>query len=355
MFVTRNSGSWLLTIEPDAAAVPLESWVRANRRKIRRQLLLSKAILFRGFHKEGGFAGISEAFFDRRMSYKYRSTPRTDLGQGLYTATEYHNSLSIPQHCENAYQRDWPMQLLFHCIAPARAGGRTPLADTAKVSAMIPAEIKDEFAQKKIMYTRNYRRGVDLPWQEVFGTHDKAEVERFCVAGDLTWEWTDYGLRTTQVCEASARHPLTGERLWFNQAHLFHLSALDPASQQMMLATFGEAALPRNAYFGDGSPIAADLLEPVRSAFELNKRFFDWQEGDVLLVDNMQVAHGREPFEGPRRVLVCMAEPHSEWAAGRPRHSRRGVLGDPAMGVPRRGVTLRESEPGVSAFGTGKV
>ena len=204
------------------------------------------------------------------------------------------------------------MKLLLHCVEPASKGGRTPLADMTKVTAMIPVDIKQEFERKKVRYTRNYRPGVDLPWQEVFGTSSKAEVEEFCAEKELAYEWTADGLKTVQVCQAFASHPVTGEIVWFNQAHLFHISALDPASQRMMLALFGEAGLPRNAYFGDGSAIGTDVLDPIRLAFECNKVLFEWQEGDVLLIDNMQVSHGREPFEGQRRMLVCMAEPYSE-------------------------------------------
>lgn len=309
--------SWPLIVTPDRPRTALEEWVLPNRDEIQRQLTVSKAILFRGFRNKDGFGSIADSFFDRCLKYTYRSTHRTDLGQDLYTATEYPKSLSILQHCENSYQRDWPMKLLFHCVEPASKGGRTPLADMTKVTAMIPAQIKDEFERKKVRYTRNYRPGVDLPWQEVFGTSSKAEVERFCVENELVYRWTADGLKTMQVCQAFASHPITGEKIWFNQAHLFHLSALDPASQKMMLAVFGESGLPRNSYFGDGSAIGVDVLDQIRLTFDRNKVCFEWQEGDVLLIDNMQVSHGREPFEGHRRVLVCMAEPYSEFGRRR--------------------------------------
>ncbi|OJH34836.1 TauD/TfdA family dioxygenase [Cystobacter ferrugineus] len=307
-----DSAAWPVIITPGQQPAALEDWVSANRDGLERQLTECKAILFRGFRSRNGFESIANSFFDRRLNYTYRSTPRTDLGQNLYTATEYPKQLSIPQHCENAYQRDWPMKLLFHCVEPASKGGRTPLADMTKVTAMIPAEIKEEFARKKVGYVRNYRAGVDLPWEEVFGTSNKAEVEKFCVENGIEYHWTEGGLKTIQVCQAFASHPLTGETIWFNQAHLFHLSALDPASQKMMLSFFGEGGLPRNSYFGDGSAIGSDVLDQIRSAYERNKVSFEWQKDDVLLIDNMLVSHGRDPFEGSRRVLVCMAEPYSE-------------------------------------------
>jgi alpha-ketoglutarate-dependent taurine dioxygenase len=31
-----------------------------------------------------------------------------------------------------------------------------------------------------------------------------------------------------------------------------------------------------------------------------------WQKGDVALLDNMKISHGRMPFEGDRRILVAM-------------------------------------------------
>src|SRR5713226_777435 len=135
------TGNWDLSSLPliitaDQPRTTLEEWAFPNRDKVQRQLTVSKAILFRGFRNKDGFASIADGFFDLRLKYTYRSTPRTELGQHLYTATEYPKSLSIPQHCENSYQRDWPMKLLFFCAEPASKGGRTPLADMTKVTAM---------------------------------------------------------------------------------------------------------------------------------------------------------------------------------------------------------------------------
>lgn len=303
-------------LSPSDRTASLAKWLATRRDEIASRLLSSKALLFRGFRLEGGFDGVAEALFEQRLDYTYRSTPRTEVGRALYTATEYPKGESIPQHCENAYQRDWPMKVLFHCIEPARDGGRTPLADVTKVTDSIPHEIKDEFRRKQVMYVRNYRAGVDLPWEEVFGTSDRGQVEAFCRAHDMGLQWTEDGLRTRQVCQAFATHPVTGDTVWFNQAHLFHVSALAPEVEAILRTLYGDDGLPRNAYFGDGTPIGAEALASVRAAFERHTTSFPWQRGDVLLVDNMLVSHGREPFEGERRVVVCMAEPHSQTKRG---------------------------------------
>ena len=35
---------------------------------------------------------------------------------------------------------------------------------------------------------------------------------------------------------------------------------------------------------------------------------FPWQRRDILMLDNMLVAHARNPFKGPRKLCVAMGE-----------------------------------------------
>jgi hypothetical protein len=98
--------------------------------------------------------------------------------------------------------------------------------------------------------------------------------------------------------------------VWFNQVHAWHISALEPAAQQAMLATFGADDLPRNVCFGDGAPIGADDIAAIAAAHDQAIVSFPWQVGDVLLIDNLLVSHGREPYTGTRRVVVAMSDPY---------------------------------------------
>jgi len=66
--------------------------------------------------------------------------------------------------------------------------------------------------------------------------------------------------------------------------------------------------MPRNVYYGDGSPIEDEVMEKLGELFWATSVKFPWQEGDLIMVDNMLVAHARLPYVGPRKILVAMGE-----------------------------------------------
>lgn len=295
----------LLQIDEDISPV---DWAKNNKDFVESFLSTEGALLIRGFKNvdENEFGEIlGNLFGEELLDYTYRSTPRTELKNKVYTATEYHPSETIPQHNENAYSNVWPMRIGFLCVTVAQKLGNTPISDSRLAYQKIPKEIRDEFEKKGIMYVRNYS-DIDLPWTEVFQTDDKSEVENFCRKNNIDFEWTENGLRTKQTNQASISHPVTNDKLWFNQAHLFHVSSLEEEIQEGLIELLGEENLPRNAYYGDGTPIDLETLALIRNVYEDTKVTFQWEKNDLLILDNMLYTHGREPFEGPRKILVGM-------------------------------------------------
>lgn len=300
-----------LVVQPALDGVSLNKWAADHREWIETNLINHGGILFRDFAVSGtdDFEQFMNVLTRDLLDYSYRSTPRTQVSGKIYTSTEYPADQHIPMHNEMSYSRSWPMKIWFYSIKVAEQGGETPISDSRKVLAGIDPAVRRRFAEQGVMYVRNYGAGIDLPWEEVFQTSSREEVEAFCRSNGIVFEWKDGNqLRTAQVCQAIATHPTTGEELWFNQAHLFHVSSLQPELRDSLLATLGEEKLPRNTYYGDGSPIEAEVLEQIRTAFDQATIRFPWQEGDILMLDNMLVAHGRAPFKGARKVVVGMAE-----------------------------------------------
>jgi amino acid adenylation domain-containing protein len=300
-----------MVVRPAVKDVDLLEWTIANRKVILKKLNEGGGVLFRDFGLKSinEFQQIVNSLLPDTMKYQERSTPRTEVAENIYTSTEYPAEQSIALHNEFSYSRSWPMKICFFCQQPAAAGGQTPIADSRQVYAHIDSEIRERFATKQVMYIRNYGSGIDLPWQTVFQTSERAEVEAYCRAARIEWEWGEGDrLRTSQVRQAVARHSLTGEMVWFNQAHLFHITNLEEEMREPLLKSFGEERLPRQARYGDGTPIEATALEEVRRAYRETAVDFDWQTGDVLVLNNMLVAHGRRPYSGPRRILAAMGE-----------------------------------------------
>jgi alpha-ketoglutarate-dependent taurine dioxygenase len=269
-------------------------------------------VLLRGFGVEGveTFREFAMAFGHRLLSYEFASTPRSSVAAGgVYTSTEYPAHQHIPLHSEQSYTREWPMKIWFHCVTPASLGGETPLADNRKIYARMPASIRQRF-DPGLRYVRNYG-DFDVPWQKVFNTRSRSDVEDFCRRASIDWEWKPDGdLRTLQLCQGIETHPRTAQKVWFNQAHLFHISSLQPEVREPLVEILGIDNVPRNVFFADGSVIPDSILEDIRGVLQEQSVVFPWQAGDVLMLDNMLVSHARTPFQGPRKVVVAMAEPH---------------------------------------------
>jgi alpha-ketoglutarate-dependent taurine dioxygenase len=303
-----------LVVRAKHQTTALTAWVRANQAVVEEALKLNGGILFRDFSLDGidDFGGFVRSFHLELLEYKERSTPRTKVGDRLYTSTEYPAHQHIALHNEFSYSFTWPMRIFFFASQAPESGGQTPIADSRRVYQGIAPDVRRRFIEKKVMYVRNYGTGIDLSWQEAFQTNDKAEVEEHCRRAPLDWEWLDGDrLRTCQVRPSVAQHPITGEMVWFNQAHLFHVSNLGSETQESIYKVFDEQDLPRNAYYGDGSPFSSEDLDEVRRAYKEATVVFSWQPGDILMLDNMLVAHGRRPYSGQRRILVALAQPYS--------------------------------------------
>lgn len=302
----------LFTARVDGVSLP--AWGQSQRDALRAALAERGGVLLRGFQTPSAaeFAALIEAVAGAPIAYTERSSPRSHVEANVYTSTDHPAAQPIPLHCENSYAHAFPQWLCFLCLQPARRGGATIIADVRGVLARLPDAVRQRFADRGVMYVRNFREGLSLPWQAVFQTEDRGAVEARCAEGGYTVEWrADDSLRTRRVAPAIARHPHTREPVWFNHAAFFHVSTLDAATRTALRAQYADDELPNNTYYGDGGEIEAEVLDAVRAAYRAETVEFPWQRGDVLVLDNLLVAHGRTPYEGERRVLVGMAEPLS--------------------------------------------
>jgi hypothetical protein len=304
-----------LVVQPRLDEMDLAEWISGNGAAVEADLYRHGGLLFRGFpfHGQPDFERFVDRVCPSTLAYMEGATPRTQLTHGVYTSTEYPADRTIALHNELTYVQTWPGRIIFFCLVPAAEGGETPIADMRKVLKRLPPGLVEPFAAKGWMLVRNFGPALSMTWQKAFRTDSREELEQYCADADITLEWLGGDrLRTRQVRPALARHPVTRELVWFNHAAFWHASSLDDETRAGLLDHFGWDGLPYHTFYGDGQPIEDEVIDAIRRAYLNETITFPWQAGDLLLLDNMLVAHGRRPFSGARRILVAMSHPCSD-------------------------------------------
>ncbi len=293
-----------------AGEVDLAGWADQNKEEIDRLLLDRGAVLFRGFGLETApeFEQVA-ATFTADLYGGYGDLPREGDSANIYKSTPYPPDRPILFHNESSHLTSWPTRISFFCMVPSAKGGETPLVDCREIARVLDAETLEEFERKGLTYIRNFS-GLDVSWEKFFGTSDRSEVEQRCRETDMEFEWTGGGehLRVRQQAAAVRPHPVSGEKLFFNQIqlhHPYHLPADVLESLRSMVSS--DEDLPRNVTFGDGTPISDELAERLLQVYWDTCVMFPWESGDIISLDNMRIAHARMPFEGERRIAVAMS------------------------------------------------
>lgn len=289
---------------------------RDNVQEIEQRLLEYGAVLFRGFgvDSEDKMQQCVNALPGEQLRYVDGNSPRTHLKEAVYTSTEYPPELFISLHSELSYADKWPSHLFFCCAIEPQQGGNTLVASNRAILEELPGEIVEQFVAKGVKYVRNLHGGTGVKigqsWMATYETTDRSIVERHCKEHDVQYEWKpDGSLRTIQLRKAVAEHPVTGEKVWFNQADQFHPSTNPPDIYEILMELYGDTPedMPHYACFADGSSIDAEMLDVIRKVTAKHTSYFPWKKGDFLMVDNMLASHGRAPYSGPRKILVAMS------------------------------------------------
>jgi alpha-ketoglutarate-dependent taurine dioxygenase len=287
------------------------SWATEHRDALRTVVAEHGSVLVRGL----GLRDSTEigAVFTRLatglMSEKEAFASRQTYSEGVYSSSKWPSNQPMCMHHELSYTLEFPGLMVFACLHAPTDGGATAVADSPTVLDALPIELTERFEREGWLLTRNYNDEIGASFAEAFGTEDRGSVERYCRANAIEFHWQpDGGLRTQQRRSAVVRHPATGQRCWFNQIAFLNEWTIDPEVREFLVDVYGADGLPFNTRFGNGDPIGEDVVQLINGVYEANTAREPWQAGDLMLVDNIRTAHSREPFEGPREVLVAMAD-----------------------------------------------
>lgn len=285
-----------------------------HRQEINRKLITAGAIKFEGVQMDSvdDFQRIVDSVSGKSLNYVDGNSPRTKLTGNVYTSTEYDQSQKITMHNELSYSKRWPNKLFFSCLQPAESGGETLLADSREILDRMDPAIVREIEEKNITYIRNLHSGLGIgpSWQLTFETEHKADVEKYCKALGIDFEWRlNDELRLFQPSRGIIRHRETKEKVWFNQMDQFHPAQLGEEVYEAMAAMYNDPEdFPMFVKFGNGDEVPEGMVKEILDTIEQVTLALKWKRNQFLMVDNELICHGRNPYTGIRKVLVAMSE-----------------------------------------------
>ena len=290
---------------PDPVA--MAAWIAEERDALLERLDRDGALLLRGFPVEQAedFDRVVEAFGLGRFSYRdsLSNAVRIDLTDRVFTANEAPPEATIRLHHELAQTPAHPRHLFFFCEKVAAAGGATALCRSDDLLDRIEAR-HPEFVRDATEHGLVYRHvmperddptsSMGRSWRSTLSVDDSEAAEARLDALGYRWRWLDAGDLEVETPPLPATTALPdGRRAFFNQlvaTRSWRDARNDP-----------EAALR----LGDGRPVPLALRDEIAALTESLAIDLDWRRGDVALLDNHRVQHGRRSFEGSRRVLVA--------------------------------------------------
>jgi hypothetical protein len=302
-------------------------FLRKEREQLCTSIVEKGALLFRGFdvhNAEHAQEFLSLLFPNRtRNTYQGGLGYKKSYGNGIYSSTEVPFFITISPHHEMAYLPQEQQYIIFFCITPASKGGQTPLVCGESLYRAMDDNIREQFETHGICYTRTYPKSsfgsrwiptsshpFFVSWAQVFGSEQKEVVTQKCSDMGLESVWLPNDTLQTRVVLPAARiHSQRQTKVWYNQAHTFvptqkYLGSLLYSTYKLFYSF--QSLRQGEASFGNGDPIPHESIDRIHHLLDTEKYTFDWQRGDVLVLDNRRIMHGREPYRGARRVLTAM-------------------------------------------------
>lgn len=287
----------------------LADYIVQNKAEIDKTLAATGAVLFRGFNI------ISPELLDRAIdaygepSFTYEASlsnaVRVNLTPRVFTANEAPPDVEIFLHHEMAQTPLFPSKLFFACMIAPETGGATPLCRSdillEKLRKAEPQLVAD-FQDKGVQYTNimpaenDETSGQGRSWKSTLSSQTVDAAETRLSALGYSWDWLENGaLKVTTPCLDAVRDIGNGETSFFNQLIAAFRGWKDARNDPSKSVTFG-----------DGTPIDVEALgTAIKLADELSYDL-NWQAGDVALIDNYRVMHGRRPYSGQRRVVASL-------------------------------------------------
>ncbi|MGO4813669.1 TauD/TfdA family dioxygenase [Cupriavidus sp. 2MCAB6] len=310
-----------LFIEPKGGELLDRAQFRAWTRRVKPVLeqLITKhgGIVLRGFPtpETDDFADIVNQYPPFEDGYVGGRAPRTQISGKVMEATRLEASAGLGVHSEMAYRRHYPKRIAFFSRVTAPVGGATTIADARNFAYDMAPELVAKITELGIRSALSYgpksaaveKSYADMDrhgWNHAFNTEDPAEVEALCAARGLEPLWHDDGSLTVfTTLEPFMCHPVTGKKLYRSGLHRSHTATLVLSTDIRKNQKY-----PTGMFLGKEQRLEPAEVDHINAICDKATLRWQWRDGDVMILDNLQVWHGRDAYEGPRDVQVALLD-----------------------------------------------
>lgn len=309
-------------------AAGIQHFFTESAAQIRTQLLDRGAVIIRGVEESRDpdvFERIMASLGFPTRDYIGGSSPRSSVKGKVMEATRTPPSWSIILHQEMTYVKHPPEIIAFSCVEPAPKGGFSTIGDMRRIKHLIDPTTLQLLTKRGLKLRRtlpdekrvHLKPGIKKSWQEALSAITKEEAEFACRSRGWDFEWWNDDLILWQDCISPMRqHPLKSELIWCNQAHFWGAAAMIEWARidsryddenELTKATQTNPELLESMCYGDGDPLPEELTLNLFNLVQGVEQDVSLHSGDILLLDNLQFAHGRRAFSGKREINVIIA------------------------------------------------
>jgi len=329
-------------------------WTVNNKEWLYEKLYQHGGILFRGFTKA---LAIPQDFEKLALTLEpdleefYLGTSTRSVHEGtrvVHSASNYPGWRIIPSHMEMSFLPELPTRQFFYAYAPNSGdGGETPLVDFRQVFRDLNPKVVEKFKQRKVKYIRMYNDPDEGPcynyfihkdWQSMFKTNNATLAGELAKKNGFNWsfdkeELTVNGtksykgtMKLIHVLPPTRIHPVTGDEIWSNHMNVLHVDSIPAefafSAQHLRSWKYvlihhcfeaivavqsylygGKAEMGHHVTHEDGEMDREDV-DHIKQTVWKNTIIYKHQKGDVALLDNKRVGHGRQPYKGTRTILT---------------------------------------------------
>jgi alpha-ketoglutarate-dependent taurine dioxygenase len=236
----------------------------------------------------------SDDYMDNTGSGSYRATvdekrDSTIQNVAYVYGVENQRTFPLPLHADRSYVKSQPEMMWFMCVVPAEVDGQTTVCDGIAIHEGLSQKAKDFFAQNRLKYIRHYTAE---EWPVIFHTTNRDVVKRYCIDNDLNAEFNENDSLITNSFKSAVVKPKYSDKPAFVNSILIQLWQEEELGRTSSLLRVE-----------DGSKIPDEIIDEVKQVSDELIIALPWQTGDLILVDNTRVMHGRRSFTDQEREI----------------------------------------------------